>query len=272
MTRYAGQAIRDTRVARSTGVLVQVCDTDHPESPVARDGDAPRWATMCAEHGTYCSHDTWRTARSFMAAPEEWCEDCRAVLDANGGEPVIDAAGFTEEERERGLQKRRAKAAVRAEAQAAEKSAQRRRRSLEAQWSEFALGVPVIPREFTAEERARLTTLRVLILERTAGARKAHDLRERAEAELYGKPPPKPKREKELEAQIAELDARVDELRRGAEEARRERDYVCRRAFLRNAAEAGWELRRNGVGMVLVRDREVRVPDDYLPEGELAHA
>jgi hypothetical protein len=60
-----------TSTARSNGTKVDLVDL----GPTRGEGE-PRWETICVEHGGVCSHDTRKLAESFMAAPEEWCEDC----------------------------------------------------------------------------------------------------------------------------------------------------------------------------------------------------
>lgn len=86
--RTAGQAIRHRTIARSTGAEIEVIDADHPDADVDRgaperpgDADAGRWVTVCRTHGGVCNHDTLALARSFAAAPEQWCEDCAAHIE-----------------------------------------------------------------------------------------------------------------------------------------------------------------------------------------------
>lgn len=68
-------------VARSTGATIQLLDQrdrgDDPENP---------WETVCVEHGGVCSHTTRELARSFMAAPEEWCAECGIATEGGVGE------------------------------------------------------------------------------------------------------------------------------------------------------------------------------------------
>lgn len=69
--------------ARSTGTHVVLVDRG-PDDDERHDdlaGYWNRWETICDEHGTVCSHSTLALARSFCAAPEEWCEDCMALND-----------------------------------------------------------------------------------------------------------------------------------------------------------------------------------------------
>lgn len=62
----------ERRKARSTGTQVGLYDGE----AARMDTDAGRWQTVCEDHGSICSHLDKGTARSFMAAPEQWCEDC----------------------------------------------------------------------------------------------------------------------------------------------------------------------------------------------------
>lgn len=68
---------RRTR-ARSTGTVIITCHGDDEDLDVTTEGP---WYNICDEHGQLCSHTTLALARSFAAAPEEWCSDCREKLD-----------------------------------------------------------------------------------------------------------------------------------------------------------------------------------------------
>lgn len=72
-----------TSRARSCGTKVELIDNrdgsfeafdEYPVSYAIRN--EMRWATLC-EHGNYVLHSTRALAQSFMAAPEEFCEECR---------------------------------------------------------------------------------------------------------------------------------------------------------------------------------------------------
>lgn len=67
---------RSARIARSTGTLVVVVDGFEQGLESPDDRYAPRWFTMCDDHGTCCGHDTLALATSHASAPEGWCEDC----------------------------------------------------------------------------------------------------------------------------------------------------------------------------------------------------
>ena len=75
----------ERRRAQSTRTHVTLFDRgrDDPERVRARKEGYKwlRWETICEEHGSVCSHPTRALARSFLAAPEEWCEECREELE-----------------------------------------------------------------------------------------------------------------------------------------------------------------------------------------------
>lgn len=73
--KFGSGAIVQRRVARSTGTTVIVEDTHHWNAQC--DSDGGRWATVCEDHGGVVNHEDQATARSFAAAPEEWCPDCQ---------------------------------------------------------------------------------------------------------------------------------------------------------------------------------------------------
>lgn len=39
-----------------------------------------RWATCCETHGNYVLHSTRKIAESFLAVPDEYCEQCADEL------------------------------------------------------------------------------------------------------------------------------------------------------------------------------------------------
>lgn len=59
----------EARTNRTTGgrVLLMYMPGEDPSC---------RWQTDCMLHARNCGHRTRRVARSFMAVPWEWCEDC----------------------------------------------------------------------------------------------------------------------------------------------------------------------------------------------------
>jgi hypothetical protein len=73
---YAG--LRQWRKCRSTGTMVGVYDGLAADM----DTEAGRWQTVCEAHCTICSHDTLALALDHAAAPEGWCEECAAALEA----------------------------------------------------------------------------------------------------------------------------------------------------------------------------------------------
>lgn len=78
--------VRQSRRNRQTGTRVEVCDTHHPESPVADDHDGNRWATLCVDHTCYATHPTAELAMGWAAEPSVWCAGCAAIIrPVNGG-------------------------------------------------------------------------------------------------------------------------------------------------------------------------------------------
>lgn len=67
---------RSHAVARSTGAVVVVLDGD----AAGLDTAGGRWQTTCEKHDEVISHATLAVARSWAAAPEEWCESCMAEV------------------------------------------------------------------------------------------------------------------------------------------------------------------------------------------------
>ena len=67
---------RQRHKARSTGVTISVYECGE-----AGLGDEPGypWATVCEDHGNSVAHPTLALARDHAAAPEEWCDGCRAI-------------------------------------------------------------------------------------------------------------------------------------------------------------------------------------------------
>lgn len=88
--RQAGRRIRQAHRARSTGTLVLIEDTAHPDSSIEPEREETydeegrvisskivnRWMTVCNDHGFLCTHPTLALARGHAAAPEGWCEEC----------------------------------------------------------------------------------------------------------------------------------------------------------------------------------------------------
>lgn len=76
---------RTTR-ARSTGTHVitgHADDVGLDRGVSEYDGvETTRWYNICDEHGSIVGHQTLALAKAFAAAPEEWCESCRALVDS----------------------------------------------------------------------------------------------------------------------------------------------------------------------------------------------
>lgn len=82
----AGKLVREARVARSTGVTVELIDGEHPDCDLFDPDEGGRWATICREHASIVQHETWKLARQFLGHPEEWCDDCRAIAEEEEAE------------------------------------------------------------------------------------------------------------------------------------------------------------------------------------------
>lgn len=78
---YSGA--REARKSRQTGAVVVLVDTW--QEPRWLDSDGGRWATLCDTHGFVVNHLDRATARSFLADPVTWCDECRDKkrLDSN---------------------------------------------------------------------------------------------------------------------------------------------------------------------------------------------
>ena len=66
--------VRQSRRARSTGTVVLVIDSHHPDAWFADDGG--RWVTVCDVHGGNVNHETLALARSWASSPEWFCDEC----------------------------------------------------------------------------------------------------------------------------------------------------------------------------------------------------
>lgn len=60
--------------ARTTGTLVGLYHGQ--QSGIEMDPETP-WVTVCEEHGSCVCHETLALAKSWLADPAGWCEDCR---------------------------------------------------------------------------------------------------------------------------------------------------------------------------------------------------
>lgn len=63
---------RHASYAKSTGSLVVLVNSEEQ----GIDADMP-WTLICEEHSTLMQFETRSNAKSWMAAPEQWCEDCQ---------------------------------------------------------------------------------------------------------------------------------------------------------------------------------------------------
>lgn len=71
--RNPGIVLEIKRV-RSTGTSAYLEYAPHTD-------ETQPWLTVCETHGGVCSHETRRLASDFLRHPEEWCEDCMALVD-----------------------------------------------------------------------------------------------------------------------------------------------------------------------------------------------
>lgn len=69
--------VRQSHRNRETGTVVEVVDLADPATEFEAE-DECRWATLCRDHGSICTHPTLALARSHAADPAGWCEPCRA--------------------------------------------------------------------------------------------------------------------------------------------------------------------------------------------------
>lgn len=71
-----------TTTARSTGLPVTTAHAD--DLGLDACGGDCAWYNACETHGAIVGHRSLSLARSFAAAPEEWCEECREALTSAG--------------------------------------------------------------------------------------------------------------------------------------------------------------------------------------------
>lgn len=76
----------EARKARSTGATVLILDTRNGGEWAGAEVDG-RWISLCNDHSFLLHHQTLADARSWAAAPEDWCEGCQA------GAPAEDVEG-----------------------------------------------------------------------------------------------------------------------------------------------------------------------------------
>lgn len=274
----AGKLVRETRIARTTGVTVEVVDADHPDCTDYQSDEGGRWVTVCREHEEFVQHETWKLAREHLGHPEEWCESCmEAAKESGTGDSN---GGFSEEERARAAESRRRKAAERRKAQEEEEARRRRREEIEAQWSDWALSSPMVERVYVGDEKERHDAAREEASDATAKAANAKRARRAAEdsIETVVKLKIKSKREeknlKRLEGEAAALDAEQVAQEDRARTAEAEKTRLGRIALLRGAVAAGWKLALGGYSRprhyIEKGDRQVWIPEDYLTEADYA--
>lgn len=69
------------RRARSTGVMVGVCNRDE----TGTDG-SDEYMTVCEDHGQIVGHATVTLAKFHAPCPEGWCDECREIIARKGVE------------------------------------------------------------------------------------------------------------------------------------------------------------------------------------------
>lgn len=272
----AGKLVRETRIARTTGVTVEVVDADHPDCTDFQSNQGGRWVTVCRDHEESVQHVTWKWARRLLGHPEEWCESCKAMADEGGiGEPN---GGFSEEERARAAEARRRKAEERRAAREAEEERKRAAAAIDEQWSDWVIGQPMVERVYVGDEKERQEKAHIEAREakgKAATAKRAHRAAEEA-IDNVTKLKIKSKREKKnldrLEAEAAALDAEVVSQEEIARVAEAEKTRLSRIAYVRGALRDGWKLELDPRPRISKAETQLLIPDDFLPRGDYAEA
>lgn len=235
--------VREKRIARSTGLEVELLDSRHPEA-YDRFPEAGRWVLFCVAHGLFDSCSTWREARLELGHPERWCVRCAEGREVDPKRPSR-----------------------------AKKEKPAPSRPLEAQWTDWTVARPDVERVYVAGEKETHRAMTVIVRDSQAKARSAKLGHRAAEKRLAVLPKIKSKREKKnrerLESEATSLDAKVVAQEDRARVAGEHRDRIARVAYLRGAIAAGWTLEAaatGGTGHFLSKgDRRIRIPADYLP-------
>jgi hypothetical protein len=275
MSRQAGLHVRETRVPRSTGTPVLCIDALHPDDTdfkLDAEEGAGRWVTFCEAHGTFVHHTSWRTARSFLSAPEEWCDGCKEVVENGDGPEQPEDEPFTEEERARALETRRRKAEE-AEAER-EREAEAKEQANEAavELQIWSVRKPLVPAVWLDDEKEDAQRAKDGVMKARADAREARTARRILEEEIedLGK---KSKRLPEAKADLADAEARLGVAARDEQIESFVRDRLARRAFLRGCIRAGFPLYREGdrwlVGGFPPHMSPAPVPRGFLPTTDL---
>lgn len=266
MSGVAEELIRESRVARATGTEVKLIDADHPECTDYDSAEGGRWVTECADHGSFVQHETWKLARSHLGHPEEWCATCQGTDPPPEGA----GAGFSEEERQRGLATRRKKAEERRAQQNEEVARRQAKRDLEQQWTDWTVGQPLVNRLYLPEEKEAHEAAHKRMTDAKAAAVNAKRGRQAAEQTLRDLPKPKTKREranvKRLEDEASGLDSTEVAQADAAKIAEAEAAEIARVALLRGCFRAGWRIVRDSGWHIEKADRRVRIPDDFFAD------
>lgn len=268
MSAAPEELVRERRVARATGLEVELVDAAHPDCKDYEEEEGGRWVTVCPAHGGFVQHTTWRLARKFLGHPEEWCPVCQGAEPAEAPSP-----GFSEEERQRGLETRRKKSAERQKAREEEKARKDRGAVLAKQWQDWTLSIPFVEPAYSEEEKKRSDALRDELVDLRSKIHAAKRGRDQADSSLADLPQPKTKREKKNQARLEEESSSLDAVVTSSEDAIRgieaERSTLYRIALMRAILSIeGWTLEKEqdgGAMTVKGGDRIIRVPDDYLP-------
>jgi hypothetical protein len=272
----AGKLVRETRIARTTGVTVEVVDADHSDCDDYQSDEGGRWVTVCREHEEFVQHETWKLARENLGHPEQWCESCMEAAEESG--TGDSNGGFSEEERARAAETRRQKAAERQKAREEEEERRHRRETIEQQWSDWAVSSPMVESVYVGDEKERHDAAREAMSDAKTKAASAKRARQAAEnsIETVTRLKIKSKREKKnlqrLEGEAAALDAEQVAQEDRAREADAEKTRLARIALLRGVIAAGWKLELGPPVRIVSGDRDLRVPDNYLAREDYAIA
>jgi hypothetical protein len=68
---------REHRVNPVTGATVVLFDGSHEYADPEAEGG--RWVTLCDTHSYLVNHATRAIARSWLAEPWTWCDECSAI-------------------------------------------------------------------------------------------------------------------------------------------------------------------------------------------------
>ena len=67
----------ERRINRTTRATISLRDGQGEYANPKTEGG--RWITLCETHGNLVNHETRALARSWMAEPQTWCEECSRI-------------------------------------------------------------------------------------------------------------------------------------------------------------------------------------------------